>query len=157
MSSVLKRLTKNWNLNDGASEQAVNDLLMKCPARLTLPEDYLHFLRQSNGASPEWATVDTVYSAEEAIAQSEDYDFLAAGLLIFATSGGGDGYCFEQIDGKTRVTLHSLENVPDGAAAMTVADSFQAFVEQAAIANKKANAKASRKSRPAKPNTTVAH
>jgi hypothetical protein len=127
----LKQLAKDWDVRPGAGPSIVERFERELPAELQLPPEYLEFMRFSDGASVGWDTLDTVFSLEEALDQSRDYGFLAAGILIFGTTGGGDAYCFARVSGKTVVTHHPLDDVPAPTEVDLVASSFEAFVSAA--------------------------
>ncbi|WP_053059952.1 MULTISPECIES: SMI1/KNR4 family protein [Burkholderia cepacia complex] len=102
-----KRLA-NWHWNEGASNQAVSDLIALI--EIPLPDDYLTFLREHNGGE---GFIDNEYlmlwRAEDIVTFNEEYEVAeyAPGLLLFGSNGGGEAYAFD-----TRVSPMQIVEVP---------------------------------------------
>jgi len=100
MSSMrLEETLKDWILNAGASEGAIREAvsLLGCP----LPADYLQFLREHNGGEGFIANnYLIVWKIEELNAFNQEYEVgqYAPGLVLFGSSGGGEGYAFDTRD-----------------------------------------------------------
>jgi cell wall assembly regulator SMI1 len=92
----LDETLKACQLNAGASEDAIRAAVssLGCP----LPADYLEFLRQHNGGEGFLGNHYVIlWQAEELSAFNEEYEVnqYAPGLVLFGSSGGGEGYAFD--------------------------------------------------------------
>jgi hypothetical protein len=95
----LEEELKNWQLNAGASEDAIRDAvsLQGC----LLPADYLQFLREHNGGEGFLGNNYLIlWQIEELNAFNQEYEVkqYAPGLVLFGSSGGGEGYAFDTRD-----------------------------------------------------------
>ncbi|WP_260427998.1 SMI1/KNR4 family protein [Burkholderia stagnalis] len=123
----LERFT-NWHWNAGASNQAVSDLVGQLD--ISLPDDYLAFLRKNDGGEGFLGRDYLIlWKAEDIVTFNREYevDEYAPGLLIFGSNGGGEAYAFD-----TRVTPMQVVQVPfigmDLADAIPVAESFSSLL-----------------------------
>jgi hypothetical protein len=87
---------KDWQLNAGATEEALRDAVASLDH--SLPPDYVQFLREHNGG--EGFVGDNyliLWRAEELSTFNSEYevDQYAPGLLLFGSNGGGEGYGFD--------------------------------------------------------------
>ncbi|UEP38553.1 SMI1/KNR4 family protein [Burkholderia ambifaria] len=95
---------ENWHWNEGASNQAVSDLISLI--EIALPDDYLAFLKEHNGGE---GFIDNDYlmlwRAEDIIAFNKEYEVVeyAPGLLLFGSNGGGEAYAFDTRDSSMRI------------------------------------------------------
>jgi hypothetical protein len=96
MSAMSEELLKSWQLNDGASEAALRDAASSLSH--ALPADYLEFMRKHDGG--EGFIRDNyliLWRAEELAPFNAEYEVAqyAPGLILFGSSGGGEGYGFD--------------------------------------------------------------
>ncbi len=96
MNPRLKSLLGKCDRNEGASPEAINNVLREYPL---LPEDYLAALRHSNGVEG-WIGEHAylmLYSIEELAGVNEAAcaDEFAPGMFIFGSDGGGMSYAFD--------------------------------------------------------------
>lgn len=95
----MEELFKGWQLNPGASEEAIRDAELSLG--YSLPPDYVRFFRDQNGGE---GFIDGHYlilwKVEELSPFNCEYEVevYAPGLLLFASSGGGTGYGFDTRD-----------------------------------------------------------
>lgn len=99
---------KDWVLNAGVTEEALRDAVESLG--LSLPLDYVQFLRKHNGG--EGFIGDNyliLWKAEELSIFNREYEVsqYAPGLLLFGSSGGGEGYGFD-----LRSTDFSVVRIP---------------------------------------------
>ena len=121
MHSWINEMTKNLKKRQGASEEAISSLKCMCER---LPEEYIEFLRTSNGAEGFIGNgYLSMWSAEDVVSLNQKYRVqeFAPGLLLFASDGGGTGYGFDcrtsnalPIVDVTFVGLSFDESIPRG-------------------------------------------
>ncbi|KVO88110.1 cell wall assembly protein [Burkholderia ubonensis] len=125
---VTGKCISNSSWNEGASNQAVSDLVGQLD--ISLPDDYLTFLRKSDGGEGFLGRDYLIlWRAEDIVKFNREYevDEYAPGLLIFGSNGGGEAYAFD-----TRVNPMQVVQVPfigmDLADAIPVAESFSSLL-----------------------------
>lgn len=94
-----RELLKGWQLSIGASDAATQHLAASLGC--SLPSDYINFLREHDGG--EGFIGDNyliLWRAEEISQFNREYEVeqYAPGLLLFGSSGGGEGYGFDTRD-----------------------------------------------------------
>ena len=122
----------NWHREPPADAVIVGELLLQ--SELQLPEDYLAFLRFSNGGEGDlgdsmgWCSL---WPAEEVLQLNRDYEIQqwVPGFFCIGSDGGGEGLCFD-----TRTSAPwKLYKIPfvslAESEAMPLADSFAAFIQ----------------------------
>ncbi|RDI07557.1 SMI1/KNR4 family protein SUKH-1 [Pseudomonas fluorescens] len=85
--------------NDPAESEILNDL--STHSGMALPKSYIDFLKQHNGGEGFIGENYIVFwSAEELADFNREYEVevYAPGILLFASSGGGEGYGFDTND-----------------------------------------------------------
>lgn len=90
---------ENWHLNDGASEEVLQAAALALGH--TLPEDYVRFLRMNDGGEGFVGEHYLIlWRAEELSQFNAEYEVAqdAPGLLLFGSTGGGEGYGFDTRD-----------------------------------------------------------
>lgn len=92
----MKAEMEDWQLNAGATEEALRDAVASLAH--SLPLDYMQFLREYNGG--EGYVGDNyliLWRVEELSIFNREYevDQYAPGLLLFGSNGGGEGYGFD--------------------------------------------------------------
>jgi hypothetical protein len=99
---ILSDATAGWTRRPPATETAIQALTANCD--FTLPEEYLSFLRYSNGGEG-FLCIEPWYfrlcSAEEVIAYNQGYnveEFLP-GWLAIGSNGGGEMLAIRKRDG----------------------------------------------------------
>lgn len=122
-----------WDRQPPATESIVAKLASE--SGYNLPEDYLTFLRQTNGGEGELGVQPgwfQIWNAEEVIEFGVEYEVpkYAPGFFAIGSNGGGEILAFDTRNGTpwTIVALPCIGLEPD--AAMTVASSFNEFVAQ---------------------------
>ena len=117
----------NLNLKQPAAEAALKQL--RSASRL--PNDYVDFLRVSNGAEGFVGSSYLILFAAEAIEsinQAAAVDRLAPGLIIFGSDGGGKSYAFDTR--REEVTIVEFFDMDIGDEEPTVcAKSFTGFLK----------------------------
>ena len=123
-----ENILKDWQLNAGASEDAIRDAVSSLGC--SLPHDYVQFLRDHDGGEGFIGhNYLIVWKAEELNTFNREYEVTkyAPGLLLFASDGGGEGYGFD-----TRNTAMPVVSVSfigmDLNEAQRVASSFTDFL-----------------------------
>ena len=129
ITTLVKDTTIEWGRAEPASEEAIEAL--KKFASFELPEDYLTFLRLSNGGEGELGVQPywfQIWRAEEVAKWNQGYEIAEyfPGYFAFGGSGGGDWLAFRETGDDPRVYcsayISSLEDV------RVVTDSFAALV-----------------------------
>src|SRR2546422_544384 len=128
MSPHFERLVSGLKMRAPATENAVSDFQRR--SAVQLPQQYLDFLRVSNGAEGFIGNKYVIFwPIEELLELNEAYqvDDYAPGLFLFGSSGGGEAYAFD-----TRSSM-SVVKIPfvgmDLRAALHVAPTFNTFIE----------------------------
>jgi hypothetical protein len=88
-------LFSNLNANAGADSVALSELVSSYSC---LPTDYLDFLARSNGGEGFVGREYLIlWKAEEIVTFNSDYQVeeFAPGIILFGSSGGGEGYAFD--------------------------------------------------------------
>ena len=83
------------NANAGAGSVALGELVSSYSG---LPTDYLDFLARSNGGEGFVGREYLIlWKAEEIVTFNSDYQVaeFAPGIILFGSSGGGEGYAFD--------------------------------------------------------------
>ena len=99
---------KNWVLHEGASDMAVQDAIAALGR--ALPGDYVDFMRRHDGGEGfVGARYLILWRIAELLPFNNDYEVEidAPGLLLFGSTGGGEGYGFD-----TRVSTMPIVRVP---------------------------------------------
>ena len=122
-----------WDREIPAPEEAVARLVTE--SGLELPEDYLSFLRKSNGGEGELGVQPCwfqIWRAEDVIEFGAGYEVpkYASGFFAFGSNGGGEILAFDTRIGTpwTIVAIPCIGLKPDEA--MLVTSSFKEFVAQ---------------------------
>jgi hypothetical protein len=93
---------------------ASSDEIAKIPHVVKLPEDYLAFMRASNGAE---GSIGKAYlailSVDEMVQANEQLDVeeRAPGLVLFASDGGAEMYCFDLRREQIRVSVINMMDI----------------------------------------------
>lgn len=92
----IKEALKEWQLNSGASEDAIDITarLLNC----ALPSDYLNFLRSQNGGEGFIGNNYLIlWKVEELAPFNQEYEVekYAPGIILFGSNGGGEGFGFD--------------------------------------------------------------
>ncbi len=104
MENIFSKLTGRMRLFPGASEEELKNL--SCLLPYPLPDDFLSFLKFSNGA---FGMIGKYYleicKAEDILKINKEYlvQYYIPELIIFGTDGGGEGYGFDYREKKTIV------------------------------------------------------
>jgi hypothetical protein len=130
MSLGFQALLKGFNLNAPATEQEIHDF--EGLAGLTLPIEYVEFLRVGNGG--EGFIGENAYAmlwrVEELERFNREYEVqqYAPGLLLIGSDGGGEALAYDR-----RQTPWVVVQVPfvgmDLAHVEVLGDSFRSFLE----------------------------
>ena len=133
VESKLRMILKSAKPDIGASDASLGELMAGLQHRL--PEDYLGFMRRWNGYNGdvgEYGSVN-IWAVEEILAANEANNFREwiPGLVLFASTGGGDFYAFDLRNDPPKVV--GIPSIPlDVKEAVEVGDSFTQFLEQLA-------------------------
>jgi hypothetical protein len=105
MDPKIVELTKALKKNPGADENALGQ--MSSSLGISLPADYVEFLRSTNGAEGpvgEQSYV-SVWPVEEVKVLNDEYAVseFAPGLLLFGSDGGDTGYAFDTRSKEERI------------------------------------------------------
>ena len=130
---LIQDTTADWGRELPATEEVVANLV--AASTFELPEDYLNFLRCSNGGEGELGVQPgwfQIWRAEDVIIFGSDFEVpqYAPGFFAFGSNGGGEILAF---DTRTHspwsvVALPCIGLAPDEA--MSVAESFIGFAAQ---------------------------
>jgi hypothetical protein len=128
----LKGRKAKWDREPPASEEAVKELVEQ--SGLDLPEDYLSFLKFSNGGEghiniqPGWFRI---WHAEEVIETNEDYELNEdlPGFFGFGSSGGGEMLAFDMRDTKPWPVVMIPFGALEEEFAIKIAVDFLAFAD----------------------------
>lgn len=93
-----EEILKDWQLNPGASADAIRDAVSLLGS---LPSDYIQFLHNYDGG--EGFIGDNyliLWKVEELSVFNREYEVeqYAPGILLFGSDGGGEGYGFDTRD-----------------------------------------------------------
>ncbi|MGS0893263.1 SMI1/KNR4 family protein [Burkholderia stagnalis] len=120
-------MLSEWFRNGGVTDQVVSEMVRE--VRITLPEDYMDFLRKCNGGEGfVEGNYMMLWKAEDIVRFNKEYEVAdcAQELLIFGSNGGGEAYAFD-----ARVFPMPIVQIPfigmDVADAIPVADCFSAL------------------------------
>jgi hypothetical protein len=101
MNLETAKLLENTDKTEGAPQGAIDKLLESLGSRL--PDEYLDFLRFSNGAAGPVGKNGFVslYAAEEIPRLNEDYGVskFAPGLVLIGSNGGGEAFAIDTRNG----------------------------------------------------------
>ena len=129
----LRKILKSPKASIGASEASLQKLMAGLGHRL--PDDYLDFMRQWNGYNGdvgEYGSVN-IWAVEEILPANEANNFREwiPGLVLFASTGGGDFYAFDMRHDPLKVV--AIPSIPlDIQYAVEVGGSFIGFLEHLA-------------------------
>lgn len=103
MEQMIRGLRGQLELRQGAPAEALEELQRRLGVRL--PEDYLAFLRASDGAEgpigeSSYVMLDGV---DELLLENEGMKAIQRGFFIFGSNGGEEAYAFELRSGAMRV------------------------------------------------------
>lgn len=101
ITELIQDLSTVWDREPPASKEAIAQL--ESGAGVELPEDYLAFLRDSNGGEGELGVQPCwfqIWRAEEVITCGRDYQVgeFAPGFFAFGGNGGGELLAFDTRD-----------------------------------------------------------
>jgi hypothetical protein len=121
-----------WAAGNGASDLVIRNSLEEL--NRTLPEDYLGFIRTSDGGE---GFIGRNYLILWKIGELKQFnleyevDQYASGLLLFGSNGGGVGYAFDTRDGLMRIVRVPFVGM-DLRYARPVAETFSTMLEKLA-------------------------
>lgn len=128
---ILRRA--HWNRSTGAVDANINQL--RNIGKDQLPEDYLQFLKVSDGADgylsndPYYAII---YPCSEVVQIEKDGTFKEyfAGLFVFGGTGGGVALAIDQRpNNNLKIVSFDMINIDLDESIMVIADSFTKFAE----------------------------
>jgi hypothetical protein len=133
VESKLRMILKSAKPDTGASDARLGELMAGLKYRF--PEDYLEFMRRWNGYNGDVGEYGGVYiwAVEEILPANEANNFREwiPGLVLFASTGGGDFYAFDFRHDSPKVV--AIPSIPlDVKDAVEVGASFTQFLEQLA-------------------------
>lgn len=128
----VEEILADWELNAGASDDEFNQATTALS--VSLPSDYLQFIRKNDGG--EGLLGDNyliLWRIGELSIFNKEYEVekYAPGLLLFGSSGGGEGYGFDMRDPALPVVQVPFIGM-DLRYAKPVADSFSDLLTQLA-------------------------
>lgn len=132
-SDRLLRILSSPLVSFGATEASLEGLMAELGYRL--PDDYLDFMRQSNGYTGEVGTANfvNIWRVEEVMPTNRANNFSRwiPGLALFASNESGDFYAFDMRHGSEGVVF--IPSIPlDLRYARKVGLSFTDFLERLA-------------------------
>lgn len=104
MVNMRQDLLKGWHLNVGAPDSVLRDAAAALGH--ALPADYVEFMREHDGGEGLIGSNYLImWKGEELHPFNAEYEVsqYAPGLILFGSSGGGEGYGFDTRDGSLRV------------------------------------------------------
>ena len=105
MDPRIVALTQAWKKNPGADEKTLRQMISSLG--VTLPADYVEFLRSTNGAEGPIGEKSylSIWPVEEVKVLNDEYavNEIRAGLLLFGSDGGDTGYAFDTRSAEERV------------------------------------------------------
>src|SRR5579859_6050411 len=126
------KLPIEFNTNSGATEEAISSAEVEI--NFTLPEEYKIFVRRTNGGDGFLGENYLIlWTVEEIPTFNKEYQVneYAPGLILFASTGGGEAYAFD-----TRTAISPVVQVPfigmDLTSAKPVAAGFAEFLAKLA-------------------------
>jgi hypothetical protein len=122
-----RQLTREMQTKPGATEVILQNLQAK--ARVALPDDYLAFLRWSNGADGDIGdNYIQIWSAQDIASDPYPYEDLEPNILFVAGDGGAALFGFDTRVQPMRVVLTHHLDLGDELL-IPIAPSFMAFLE----------------------------
>ncbi len=129
MLRLLQELGPALNLRPAADETTIKQVQEQLG--WSFPDEYVAFLRASNGCDGDLAHGDYIYlwSIEDLVEANSDYGFLAScpEIVAFGTNGGGEAFGFTRADG--RVVIVPLLG-PEMVDAIDVGQRFTDFLRR---------------------------
>jgi hypothetical protein len=122
-----------WNRNPPAATDAIQDLVSECA--IDLPDEYLEFLRFSNGGEGELGVEPgwfQIWPAEQVLELNKVYevDTNVPGFFAFGSNGGGEMLVFD-VRSKQPWSIAMIPFIPmQSDMVKTIALDFEAFVRQ---------------------------
>ncbi|MEP7340526.1 MAG: SMI1/KNR4 family protein [Acidobacteriota bacterium] len=128
---ILKDESAKWDRSQPAPETVIQSLLEQ--SGLELPDDYISFLRCSNGGEGELGIQPwwfRVWTAEEVLEANRGYEVQTniPGFFGFGSSGGGELLAFDARAPKRWPVFMIPFIVMDEKDAVRIADDFSSFV-----------------------------
>jgi hypothetical protein len=113
MEKYIKEILKGLKLNKGVSENQLD--ILQDTLGVSLPDDYLEFLRYTDGALGLIANdcYIAIWDVKEIASFNENYtvDEFVPGLLVFASDGGDRAYAFDTRSDKLPVVEYSFSEL----------------------------------------------
>jgi hypothetical protein len=101
MEAIFSIFFSKMSLASGISEEELDKLILSLP--FSLPNDFIDFLRFSNGAEGDIGNnYLVIWRAEDLVPFNKSYsvNLNAPGLFLFGSDGGGEGFGFDYRAGK---------------------------------------------------------
>lgn len=121
-------MRNGWQSEEGAASADLAKVV--AASRMALPEDYLSFLRVSNGGQgplpvePFWLVLDSVDTVTDTLADGTLTEFFPS-FIVIGSNGAGEGVAFDfRSGGEAGVVYFDMTNTDLAESARPLAASF---------------------------------
>lgn len=130
-------MINGWQSEEGAASEDLAKMVSA--SRMALPEDYLAFLRVSNGGQgplpvePLWLALDSVDTVTNTLADGTFTEFFPS-FIVIGTNGAGEGIAFDfRSGGDAGVVYFDMTNIDLAESAQPLAASFTGLLALAGV------------------------
>lgn len=112
MDDILKKLIEKMELNPPTTSSALTDVEAKL--RIKLPNQYIDFMMESNGAEGNIGrSYIAIWAAEQIVQLNEGYavNEFTPGLVYFGSDGGGMAYAFDNRTENVSIVVIPFESI----------------------------------------------
>jgi SMI1 / KNR4 family (SUKH-1) len=112
MDDILKKLIEKMGLNPPTTSSALTDVEAKL--RIKLPNQYIDFMMESNGAEGNIGrSYIAIWAAEQIVQLNEGYavNGFTPGLVYFGSDGGGMAYAFDNRTENVSIVVIPFESI----------------------------------------------
>lgn len=132
MEKIIEQIKAHWYKNNGANNDAINNLEQLL--NINLPEDYKYFVRWSNGGEGKVNENNiSLWKIEDLSILNEEYQiqkYLGKKVIGIGTDGGGICYGYKFTDNQSNIFKCPLGDL-DIDEITLIADSFEGFLKKA--------------------------
>lgn len=130
-------MINGWQSAEGADSEDLAKMV--AASRMTLPDDYLSFLRVSNGGQgplpvePFWLALDSVDTVTNTLADGTFTEFFPS-FIVIGSNGAGEGIAFDFRSGRDAgVVYFDMTNIDLAESAQPLAASFTGLLALAGV------------------------